>query len=79
MFLLAEFILSYYLALVFQVSHVVSEVDWPLADKNNQIHRDWYELQVDTTVDYATDSWLTTVFTGTAPILPHSLSNNALP
>ena len=56
---------SYYLALSFQSSHVVGEVAWPVPDKNNQIHRDWSEMQVDTTVDYATDSWATTFFTGT--------------
>merc|ERR1712146_808588 len=29
-----------------------------------RISKDWSELQVLTTMDYATDSWLTTFFTG---------------
>ena len=60
----AEFVGSYWLALVFQTSHVISEVEWPQPDENNEIHRDWAELQVATTQDYATDSWFWSVFTG---------------
>ena len=38
---LAEIIGSYWLALIFQVSHVISEVDWPQPDKNNFVNQDW--------------------------------------
>ena len=37
----AEIIGSYWLALIFQVSHVISEVDWPSPDANNFVNRDW--------------------------------------
>ena len=61
---IAEFVGSYWLALVFQTSHVISEVEWPQPDENNELQRDWAELQVATTQDYATDSWFWSVFTG---------------
>ena len=32
---------SYWLALIFQTSHVISEVDWPKPDKNNFVNMDW--------------------------------------
>lgn len=38
---LAEIIGSYWLALIFQVSHVISEVDWPKPDRNNFVNQDW--------------------------------------
>ena len=61
---IADVVLCYWLALLFQTSHVISEVEWPQPDENNEIHRDWAELQVATTQDYATDSWFWSVFTG---------------
>ena len=39
--LIAEIAASYWLALIFQVSHVVSEVDWLKPDENNFINMDW--------------------------------------
>ena len=39
--LIAEIVVSYWLALIFQVSHVVSEVDWLKPDENNFINMDW--------------------------------------
>lgn len=62
--LLAEFVGSYWLALVFQTSHVISEVEWPQPDENNYVDRDWAELQVRTAQDYATDSWFWSFVTG---------------
>ncbi|EDO29550.1 predicted protein, partial [Nematostella vectensis] len=63
-FIIADLVSSYWLALVFQASHVVSEVDWPEPDKEGKIHQDWAEMQIQTTQDYATDSWFWNTFTG---------------
>jgi fatty acid desaturase len=72
-----EFVFSYWLALTFQASHVVSEVEWPKPDpKDLMVHRDWAEMQVATTQDYATDSWFWTVFTGA---LNHQTAHHLFP
>ena len=62
--LIGEFVVSYWLALFIQTSHVISEVEWPQPDTENKMHRDWAELQVATTQDFATDSWFWSVFSG---------------
>ncbi|XP_019850089.1 PREDICTED: acyl-lipid (8-3)-desaturase-like [Amphimedon queenslandica] len=74
--LIAEMSGSYWLALIFQTSHVISEVEWPKPDKDNKVHMDWAELQVATTQDYATDSWFWTVFTGA---LNHQTTHHLFP
>eukprot|EP00731_Ephydatia_muelleri_P023135 Em0015g718a len=38
--LAAEIVGSYWLALIFQTSHVISEVEWPKPDKDNVVHMD---------------------------------------
>ncbi|KAM9998133.1 hypothetical protein ACTFIY_007767 [Dictyostelium cf. discoideum] len=72
-FLISELVLGWYLAISFQVSHVVEELqflatpeifdgaDHPLPTTFNQ---DWAILQVKTTQDYAQDSVLSTFFSG---------------
>lgn len=72
----AEIIGSYWLALIFQVSHVISEVDWPQPDKNNFVNQDWAELQIATTMDYATDSWFWNIMTGA---LNHQTTHHLFP
>ncbi|XP_078367830.1 uncharacterized protein LOC144651734 [Oculina patagonica] len=67
---------SYWLALIFQASHVVSEVEWPKPDANGKINRDWAELQVESTLDYATESWFCNVFTGG---LNHQVAHHLFP
>ncbi|KAE9380865.1 delta-5 desaturase [Stipitochalara longipes BDJ] len=54
---------SLYLLLVFQASHVNDEVAWPQPDENNQME-DWAKLQVESSMDFAHGSWLTTFMTG---------------
>lgn len=47
-------VMSYVLALVFQVNHVVPQADWPEVDpKTNHVDMDWAEMQVRTTMDYS--------------------------
>jgi fatty acid desaturase len=67
---------SYYLALIFQVSHVNSNVKWPLPDENNVVHADWWKLQILTTQDYSTDSWFVTFMTGA---LNHQTAHHVFP
>ncbi|KAF9435464.1 sphingolipid delta-4 desaturase [Entomortierella beljakovae] len=64
LFVVADMISSYWLALTFQANHVVEEVEWPLPDENGLIQKDWAAMQVETTQDYAHDSHLWTSITG---------------
>ncbi|XP_015777022.1 PREDICTED: acyl-lipid (8-3)-desaturase-like isoform X1 [Acropora digitifera] len=73
---IADIVGSYWLALIFQASHVVSEVEWPQPGKDGKMNRDWAELQVETTQDYATDSWFFNVFTGA---LNHQTAHHLFP
>ncbi|XP_031564402.1 acyl-lipid (8-3)-desaturase-like [Actinia tenebrosa] len=73
---LSDAVASYWLALIFQISHVVSEVDWPQPDKDNRINQDWAELQILTTLDYATDNWFWNTFTGA---LNHQTTHHLFP
>ncbi|XP_020623464.1 acyl-lipid (8-3)-desaturase-like [Orbicella faveolata] len=72
----AEVAAGYWLALIFQASHVVSEVDWPQPDADGKVNRDWAELQIESTLDYATDSWFCNVFTGA---LNHQTAHHLFP
>ncbi|KAG9303947.1 hypothetical protein G9A89_005857 [Geosiphon pyriformis] len=64
LFIIADFVTSYWLALTFQANHVVEEVEWPLPDSTGFINKDWAEMQVVTTQDYAHDSPLWTSIAG---------------
>lgn len=74
--MLGEMAAGYWLALIFQASHVVSEVDWPQPDADGRVNRDWTELQIESTLDYATDSWFSNVFTGA---LNHQTAHHLFP
>jgi fatty acid desaturase len=61
----SDLALSYTLAFVFQVNHVIPQAIWPVVDpKTNSVNMDWAEMQLRTTMDYAHDSWWTTFLTG---------------
>lgn len=76
LFCIQDAVSSWWLALSFQSSHVVGEVEWPLPDKDNRIATDWAELQIRTTMDYATDSWFWTLVTGA---LNHQTAHHLFP
>lgn len=76
LFIIADMVASYWLALTFQASHVVSEVDWVDPGKDGKMTEDWAELQIQTTQDYATDSWFFNVFTGA---LNHQTTHHLFP
>jgi len=54
---------SLYLMLVFQASHVNDEVSWPQPDKDEQL-QDWAICQIESSMDFAHGSWLTTFLVG---------------
>ncbi|CAG8446338.1 8031_t:CDS:10 [Cetraspora pellucida] len=64
LFAIADAVSSYWLALTFQANHVVGEVEWPLPDKDGLIQKDWAEMQIITTQDYAHDSRFITSIVG---------------
>ncbi|KAK3742746.1 hypothetical protein QZH41_018952 [Actinostola sp. cb2023] len=74
--IIIEAVISYWLALTFQISHVVSEVDWPQPDEDNHVNEDWAELQIKTSLDYATDNWFWNTFTGA---LNHQSTHHLFP
>ncbi|MEZ6125017.1 MAG: acyl-CoA desaturase [Planctomycetaceae bacterium] len=64
-FVAASFVQGLLLSIVFQLAHVVEHADFPLPDAESQkIENEWAVHQVETTVDFARDSWLATWFTG---------------
>eukprot|EP00118_Oscarella_pearsei_P028687 m.2704 g.2704 ORF g.2704 m.2704 type:complete len:458 (+) comp8851_c0_seq1:443-1816(+) len=75
-FFVVDIVVSYLLAIVFQVSHVCENVDWPQPDENGVMQCDWWEMQVRTTQDYSTDSWFWTYMTGA---LNHQTAHHLFP
>lgn len=65
LFIISDLVTSYYLALMFQVNHVIPQAKWPTIDKEKgMVNMDWAEMQLATTLDYAHGSWWTTFFSG---------------
>jgi fatty acid desaturase len=62
--IISDLVSSYWLALFFQVSHIVKEVEWPLPNEKNEVEIDWAEMQLLTTQDYGHDSLFWTTITG---------------
>ncbi|KAF4968095.1 hypothetical protein FSARC_4456 [Fusarium sarcochroum] len=64
-FLVSDFVFSFFLAIIFQASHVVEDVLWPeISPTSHTVNLDWGRLQVETAQDYAHHQPLTTFFTG---------------
>eukprot|EP00051_Salpingoeca_urceolata_P019699 m.290643 g.290643 ORF g.290643 m.290643 type:complete len:658 (-) comp19469_c3_seq1:192-2165(-) len=72
----SDIVTSLWLALSFQASHVTTEVEWPMPDDKGLVDMDWYKLQIETTVDYATSSWLWSFLTGA---LNHQTTHHVFP
>ncbi len=64
LFLIVDSIASAYFGFSFGINHNVDDAVRPEPDQENKMHRDWAELQIVSTMDYATDSWLCTFGTG---------------
>ncbi|KAI9023259.1 delta-5 fatty acid desaturase [Hyaloraphidium curvatum] len=60
----ADAMSSYWLAVLFQVNHVVTDVDWPLPDKDGRMANDWAVHQILTSQDYGHDSTFWTLASG---------------
>ena len=73
-------VMGLWLAIVTQINHVNTKVNWPSPpdqSKNNQPYeRNWAEMQIASTVDYATESWFLTIFTGA---LNHQVAHHLFP
>ena len=64
-FFVTSFTLGVLLSVVFQLAHCVEHADFPMPDADSmKIENAWAAHQVETTVDFARDSWLATWFTG---------------
>jgi len=63
LFLISDFITGWMLAFIFQVNHVIPQAIWPKIE-NDHVNMDWALLQLQTTMDYAHDSYFTTFITG---------------
>jgi len=64
LFLVSDLITGWLLAFVFQVNHVIPQATWPQINKDGNVDIDWAVVQIETTMDYAHDSYLTTFLTG---------------
>ncbi|XP_064402409.1 uncharacterized protein LOC135348160 [Halichondria panicea] len=74
--ILYDVILGFWMAQLTQVNHVNEEVEWPQADTDNVIHKEWAEMQVRTTRDYCTDSWVWHFLSGA---LNHQTAHHLFP
>lgn len=64
-FFVASFVQGVMLSVVFQLAHVVEEADFPMPDTDaGRIENEWAIHQVETTVDFAQDSFLVNWYTG---------------
>ncbi|KAH8807934.1 delta-5 desaturase [Xylogone sp. PMI_703] len=63
-FICTEMMISWMAAFMFESSHVVEDILWPLPEQGGQMSQDWVQLQIETAQDYAHDDWLTTFLTG---------------
>jgi fatty acid desaturase len=64
LFLVSDLITGWLLAFVFQVNHVIPQAKWPVINKEGNVDMDWALVQIETTMDYAHDSPITTFLTG---------------
>lgn len=71
-FILFHFVLSWLLAIVFQVAHLTPGMEFDGVRAGD----DWAMHQIRTTADFATSSWLTTWFTGG---LNHQIEHHLFP
>jgi linoleoyl-CoA desaturase len=61
---IASATLGLVLSVVFQLAHVVEDADFPRQDDANRMANEWAVHQVQTSVDFGRDRWLTSWYTG---------------
>ena len=77
--LIVDMVMGMWLAIVTQLNHVNTKVSWPDPGSDGvetSYNRSWAEMQLASTVDYATDSWFWTVVTGA---LNHQVAHHLFP
>ena len=75
--LIADVVMGLWLAIVTQLNHVNTKVSWPAPNSKSEPYtRNWEEMQIASTVDYATESWFWTVVTGA---LNHQVAHHLFP
>lgn len=72
--LTADIVMGLWQAVISQLTHVNSMVKWPKLEK--KYDTPWAEMQVATTVDFATDSWFWSMITGT---VNHQVAHHLFP
>ena len=72
--LTADIITGLWQAFISQITHVNSMVEWP--DRKKKYDTPWAEMQVATTVDFATSSWFWSMLTGT---VNHQVAHHLFP
>ena len=70
--LVADIVTGLWQAVISQITHVNSMVEWP----EEKYEKPWAEMQVATTVDFATDSWFWSMLTGT---VNHQVAHHLFP
>ena len=63
-FFVASFALGLTLSVVFQLAHAVGEANFPACDAAGRMNNEFAKHQIETTVDFARDSWFWTWYTG---------------
>ncbi len=63
-FLSMHLVAGLILSIVFQLAHVVEDIDFPVPDKNGNIENEWAIHQLNTTADFARDNWFITYYVG---------------
>ena len=72
--LTADIVMGLWQAVISQLTHINSMVEWP--QKKKEYNTPWAEMQVATTVDFATDSWFWSMITGT---VNHQVTHHLFP
>ena len=72
--LIADIVTGLWQAFISQITHVNSMVEWPTKEKKYKTP--WAEMQVATTVDFATNSWFWSMITGT---VNHQIAHHLFP
>ena len=70
--LAADIVTGMWQAVISQITHVNSMVEWP----EEKYDKPWAEMQIATTVDFATDSWFWSMITGT---VNHQVAHHLFP
>lgn len=63
-FFVMHFFEGFALAIIFMLAHLVEEADFPLPAENGRIENNWAVHQMQTTANFATNSFLVSFFTG---------------